>query len=532
MADDIPTKVGDYEIDRKLGEGGMAAVYLGRDSSGKSVAIKILPRQFTFDPQFRGRFSREARVLGGLSHPAIVPVYDFGEDDQQPFLVMAFMGGGSLAGRIRQGKVTTKMVTAVVERIGSALDYAHAQGIVHRDLKPDNILLDENDQPFLSDFGIVKLAEQTVSFTGSKILGTPAYMSPEQVHGSKALDGRSDLYSLGIILFEMLTGRQPYEAETATDVLIKHLVEPVPNIQEVSPGIPAAYQPVIARVLAKSPDERYANGAELAADLAALIRQQPPRRLGAVGAPGWKERIMARPWMLAPALLLLLIPCVAIVGIALVVGGNGPQPSPTAGDRPAVIEVEGGTAATLSPQLLATLALELTANSGGVGGSEATPAAGLTASPTRRPTLVATPTGRPSGSATARPEASATATAVVANSSPDSGGGSGSPVQETATQGSQAATATNGPATATPRPATATPRPPTTTPLPPTNTPIPPSATAAPTSPPAPTGTPTPPPPTPAPTGTAPPPPTGTAPPPPTGTPPPPPTATALPPAT
>jgi eukaryotic-like serine/threonine-protein kinase len=214
-------QVGRYRILQHIARGGMATVYLAHDPHfNREVAIKILPPQFMHDPMFLGRFKREAQTIAALEHQAIVPVYDFGEADEQPFLVMRYMSGGSLAERIAKEPLPLAEAAAIVQRIGSALDEAHNKGIIHRDLKPGNILFDHHGHAFLSDFGIVKLAESTTTFTGDNIIGTPAYMSPEQARGESNLDGRSDIYALGAILFEMLSGQQPYNADTPMGVIV------------------------------------------------------------------------------------------------------------------------------------------------------------------------------------------------------------------------------------------------------------------------------------------------------------------------
>ena len=180
-------KIGRYEIERELGRGGMAVVYLAHDPLiGRQVAIKVLPRQFTFDPQFIRRFRQEARLIATLEHPAIVPIYDFGEDDDQPYLVMRFMTGGSLRQRMGQGPLPVAEIERILARLAPALDKAHQARIIHRDLKPDNILFDGDNLPYLADFGIARLAEATQTMT---IIGTPAYMSPEQWEGSTGLAG-------------------------------------------------------------------------------------------------------------------------------------------------------------------------------------------------------------------------------------------------------------------------------------------------------------------------------------------------------
>jgi serine/threonine-protein kinase len=260
-------KIGRYEIERELGHGGMAVVYLAQDPLMKRrVAIKVLPRQLTFDTQFRNRFQNEARMIASLEHPAIVPVYDFGDHEEQPYLVMRYMTGGSL-----QDRMGAPMAIAEISRILSilapALDKAHERGIIHRDLKPGNILFDDDDKPYLADFGIARLAEATHTMT---IAGTPSYMSPEQIQGDQELDGRSDIYALGVILFEMMSGKPPYEANTATKLMMRHILDPVPNIMDVLPGQSAAYQRIIQRVMAKKPADRYRSTVALAEEVRQL----------------------------------------------------------------------------------------------------------------------------------------------------------------------------------------------------------------------------------------------------------------------
>lgn len=268
---------GRYEILGELGRGGMAAVFRAYDPRFKrDVAVKVLPPELMYSPDFRARFEREAQTIAALEHPAIVPVYDFGEQDGQLYLVMRFMTGGSLSDRLQAGPFSIDKVVPVLQRIGSALDHAHKQGIVHRDLKPGNILFDQFEDAYLADFGIVHLPESPVALTiTGAVMGTPAYMSPEQIHGDKALDGRSDIYSLGIILFEMLTGHQPYEADTPAQVMMKHIMNPVPDIRQLKPDLPAGTGSVIAQALTKERDQRYPTAAALVTSVSLLAAARP-----------------------------------------------------------------------------------------------------------------------------------------------------------------------------------------------------------------------------------------------------------------
>ncbi|MGB1253581.1 MAG: extracellular solute-binding protein [Candidatus Promineifilaceae bacterium] len=260
----MKNRIGRYTIIRELGRGGMATVYLANDPNfDREVAIKVLPSQFLHDPQFRTRFEREAKTIAALEHPAIVPVYDFGEELEQPYIVMCYMQGGDLAHKLENGALSLVEVATIVNRLAAALDSAHDRKIIHRDLKPGNILFDQYDNAYLSDFGIVKLKEQNATFTGNAIIGTPTYMSPEQAKGSAEIDGRSDLYALGVIIYEMLTGAVPYQGETAIQLMMKHILDPVPRILEVNAALPAEIGRIVSRTLSKNPDDRYPSSVRL-----------------------------------------------------------------------------------------------------------------------------------------------------------------------------------------------------------------------------------------------------------------------------
>jgi serine/threonine-protein kinase len=271
-----PQKIGRYEIKAELGRGGMATVYRAYDPrSDREVAIKVLPREMLHDAQFRVRFEREAKTIAMLEHPAIVPVYDFGEEDGQPYFVMRYMTGGSLSDRIKRGAFSVQEAASIFEHLAPALDEAHSKGIIHRDLKPGNILFDQYNESYISDFGIAKLSESQTNVTGSSIIGTPAYMSPEQAQG-EGIDGRSDIYGMGVILFEMLTGTQPYHGDTPMSVVLKHITEPVPHILDVKPDLPPAIEQVIETAMAKDRDQRFPTVKALADALSAVARGESP----------------------------------------------------------------------------------------------------------------------------------------------------------------------------------------------------------------------------------------------------------------
>jgi serine/threonine protein kinase len=272
----IPDKIGRYEIKAELGRGGMATVYRAYDPRfEREVAVKVLPREMMHDPQFKLRFEREAKTIAMLENSAIVPVYDFGEEAGQPYFVMRYMSGGSLSERIQQSPLTVSEIARILERLAPGLDDAHARGIIHRDLKPGNILYDQRGDPYIADFGIAKLAESGSNVTGSGVIGTPAYMSPEQAKG-EAIDGRADIYAMGVILFEALSGQQPYHADTPMGVVVKHITDPVPHILNVNPNLPADIEAVVEKAMAKNKEDRFATAIQFSTALNAVARQENP----------------------------------------------------------------------------------------------------------------------------------------------------------------------------------------------------------------------------------------------------------------
>ncbi|MBZ0294102.1 MAG: protein kinase [Anaerolineae bacterium] len=270
----IGQRLGKYEIIELLGQGGMATVYKGyQPDIDRFVAVKVLPPHPGQDAQFMERFRLEARTIAQLQHPHILPMHDYGNDHNILYLVMAYVGGGSLKDRISEGPMPLSEVEVMLRQISSALDYAHRRGVVHRDIKPDNILLDSEGHVMLADFGIAKILEgETGLTTTGGVLGTPAYMSPEQGQGLPVTH-QADIYSLGVIVFEMLTGRAPFSADTPMQVVLKHITEPVPNILQEVEDLPPALEPVMRRVLAKNPEERYSSAMDFAQDFLRAIHQ-------------------------------------------------------------------------------------------------------------------------------------------------------------------------------------------------------------------------------------------------------------------
>jgi serine/threonine-protein kinase len=268
---------GRYRVGRRLGEGGMAVVYLGHDLLlGRDVAIKSPRPQFSADPGFRARFEREARAAASLSHPNIIDVYDVGEDDGTPFIVMELVRGQSLKAIIAaDAPFHPDDVAELLEQIGGALDYAHVRGYVHRDIKPGNILVDEHGRARLVDFGIAKgLADGDLTEAGASF-GTVGYLSPEQATGLMATPA-SDVYSVGVVAFEMLTGELPFAAETPVGVAMRHVHDAAPRPSHVVPGLPSQIDPIILRALAKDPTRRWGSAGAFARALRDWRNVSPP----------------------------------------------------------------------------------------------------------------------------------------------------------------------------------------------------------------------------------------------------------------
>ncbi len=270
----IGTVIGGYQILEAIGQGGMATVYRAHQLSMKrDVAIKMLPRQFLSQSNSLDRFKQEANIVARLEHRAIVPVHDYGEYEGVPYLVMRYMDGGSVDDLIYRGPVAPDRTLDILLQIAPALDYAHQNGVLHRDLKPSNILMDTNGDAYLTDFGIARLlGEGSTSLTTTGVVGTPSYMSPEQAQGHD-LDGRSDVYALGVVLFEMLVGSRPFEGETPYSVAVKHVTQAPPSAREKNPNLTTAIEQVLFKALAKDPDQRYQTAGELATALQAAITE-------------------------------------------------------------------------------------------------------------------------------------------------------------------------------------------------------------------------------------------------------------------
>jgi serine/threonine protein kinase len=276
----IGKTIGKVRIEREIARGGMAEVYLGTHLTlDRAVAVKVMHNYVESDPDLQSRFEREAKVVAGLRHPNIVQIFDYDTAEGHPYIVMEYLMGPSLAVYLRElhkrgQRLEPMQVARLLITIATALDYAHEQGVVHRDIKPGNIILHNKSkhisveqhltartEPVITDFGLVRIAQSATQTASGAVSGTPAYMSPEQAQGLK-VDYRSDIYSLGVVLYEMVAGRIPFDGDTSWTLIFKHINEPPPAIEGIQPAI----QAVIDRALAKKPEDRYQSARELAAD--------------------------------------------------------------------------------------------------------------------------------------------------------------------------------------------------------------------------------------------------------------------------
>jgi cytochrome c-type biogenesis protein CcmH/NrfG len=288
--------VGPYRIVQQLGQGGMATVFKAYHASlDRYVAIKVLHPAFTAEPSFLARFEREAKVVARLEHPNIVPVYDFAEHEGKPYLVMKFIPGETLKARLARSPLGVEEGLAIVDSVGRALAYAHQRGVLHRDIKPSNVLLSEDETIYLADFGLARIAaagESTLS--SDMVLGTPQYISPEQAKGNRDLDAGTDIYSFGVVLYEMVVGRVPFNADTPFSIIHDHIFTPLPLPSSINPLVPESVERVLLKALAKEPSDRFTTVAEMSAAFRAAVEVEPAApvnadqaltELGTVGTP-------------------------------------------------------------------------------------------------------------------------------------------------------------------------------------------------------------------------------------------------------
>jgi serine/threonine protein kinase len=333
----IGQQFGPYKITEKLGEGGMAVVYKGyQQSLNRNVAIKVLRQELAQDEEFVARFRREALAVADLNHPNILHVYDAGFVQGMYYIVMAYVDGGSLRDLVGQGPLEPEYALSIASQVADALHHAHQRGIIHRDVKPNNILLSRDGRPLLADFGIAKALHESSGLTRTGMsIGTPEYMAPEQIQGQK-VDGRTDIYSLGIVLYEMLVGWAPFSSTTPVAALYKQVNEPPPPLRQANINVPAWLEAVVNRALAKSPQERYQQASDFADALRQRrapertpvpIRTATPAKVPRLEPEG-KRRRTAVPVLIAGIVLLLL----ALVAVAAVLLSGKPtdttEPTP------------------------------------------------------------------------------------------------------------------------------------------------------------------------------------------------------------
>jgi serine/threonine protein kinase len=433
----IGRTLGNFRIVDQAGVGGMATVYKAFDpNTDRYVAIKILPEYHAKDPEFTERFRREAKAVAMLEHPHIIPVFTYGEAEGITYLVMRYLDTGSLADRIKQGPLPLQEASRILNQLASALDYAHKQGVIHRDIKPSNVLLDKEGNAYLTDFGIAKIVDAAIDLTGSGMMvGTPQYMSPEQCRGEKNITSASDIYSLGIVLYEMLTGRSPFVAETPLAVIQMHLNEPLPLPRKLRPDLPEIIENIILKALAKDPAARYATCSDMASALTQAIAAQPaPAKISGDNQPTLKGELSSTHSAAEPATTHLATPKqksrgrnVGIAALMLIVGaailvlltrqGNLLSvliaPTVTISSTPSFTPTLTATPSptyTFTPTLTSTATITSTSTVTSTPTLTATPSATYTFTPTLTSTATITSTSTVTSTPTLTPTSSPTYT--------------------------------------------------------------------------------------------------------------------------
>ncbi len=408
-------RIGNYEIIGLLGEGGMAVVYRARQINvQRDVAFKVIESRLANSPDFIKRFEREAHTIANLNHPHILKLFDFGQHESLIYLVMELQPGGSLAQWLRnEGALPADQVARYVTQVGSALDYAHARGVVHRDLKPQNVLLDEQMNAILTDFGIARIVGDVTALTGSGMtMGTPAYMAPEQWH-SGDVDARTDLYALAAIAYELLTARTPFVADTPPAMMYQHLHEAPPPLRELRPDLPASLEQVLLMGMAKQPEDRFQTAQAFSEAFQQALNGKVPQGVKASTAAPVKTVQSSPPRAGTPTLArqkaaavqnrsqlpLLLggVIVVAVIGIvALLIGRSGDgttalSPVEDAMQGAVAVEVSATASHTPTPTFTAT----------------------ATVTPSATPTNTATPSPSPTQTATHTATLTVTMTATL-----------------------------------------------------------------------------------------------------------------------
>ena len=405
MSELIGKELGLYRILEFIGAGGMSTVFRAYHAAlDRYVAIKVLPEQISMDEELRQRFQQEVRVIARLEHPHILPVHDYGQDRDRLYLVMRYVDSGTLGERLAQGRLELGQISRVMHQVGSALAYAHRNGVVHRDIKPNNVLIDEQGNCYLSDFGLARVMAVSIRLTASGVgMGTPAYMSPEQGSG-QPVDMRSDVYSLGVMLYEMATGQVPYQANTAMAVMLKHITDPLPLPSTLNPDLSPGLEQVIAKALAKDPNDRYQSVEKMLQAFDAAVGQVSEPLLPLPNAPARKKRVPTSsatskrrklPWwaLAAAGLALTLIVTFAVLGATS-----------------AVAERRQSMEATETAVAQAWIALAQTRNVTNTPLPTATDTATPTDTPPPTPTETPVPTSTPTPAPTTPPPPTATDT--------------------------------------------------------------------------------------------------------------------------
>jgi tRNA A-37 threonylcarbamoyl transferase component Bud32 len=505
---------GYYHVLDRIGQGGMASVYRALDrKADREVAVKFISPALAQQDVFINRFRREVKAVAQLHHPHIVPVLDYGELHGYAYLVMPLLEVDTLLDHLKRGPVSLDLGARVIDQVSSALAHAHRHGIVHRDVKPSNILFDKDHNALLSDFGMAQYHDASVSLTGSGLIGTPAYMAPEQVRGGE-VDARCDQYSLGVVLFYLATGSLPYTATSHVEYMLKHLNEPFPTARSRNPRVPEAVERVILKSTAKKPKHRFASVSEMNHALqAALAHLREPTRHAAptielppaVPQPKVARRLRWRPLHVAAAvgaavLLLLAIPVFASGLLSLLEIVSSPAEGSLIDPEAIQLTRQAGTIEAMSTELAGSqddplaiqtaIALTLGAPQAIAGAEDGVqPAlAGQAEASSPTPTTTLGPGGGlAAASPTLPPQTSLPGGGPPGNSTTQSAPSSGTP-SPTPPTGTITMTGTT-PAGTSPTP-TETGRPPSATPSP-TLTPTPPPPSPTPTTPPPPPVTPT-----------------------------------------
>lgn len=322
----IGETVGAYRITEQLGQGGMATVYRAYHANlDRDVALKVLHTFFKSEAGFLERFKREAQIVARLEHPNIVPIYDFNDHNGAAYLVMKFVEGQTLKARMDQGTLTMDEIVRIVRDVAAALDFAHSRDVLHRDIKPSNVLIDKQGQVYIADFGLARIASSGEStLSQDTLLGTPQYISPEQAQGARDLDPRTDVYSFGVMLYEMVVGRVPYTADTPIAIIHNHIYAPLPLPSTIKPNVSGVVERVLLKALAKDRNDRYPSASALANAFAqaAAAPYVPPVR-GSTAAPKPTILLKTNPpakransnWLLGLAALAVIVVGVALIAV-------------------------------------------------------------------------------------------------------------------------------------------------------------------------------------------------------------------------